>query len=409
MSESATRAAALPAIRPIREEEREQVAALFNNAYRIGMPVARTWIAGVPPEETLSMPAPDGRVASFLRIRPYRIWIGGREMDMGGIGGVATWADLQGHGQAGALVHGAVEAMRARGQFVSFLYPFSVRYYRKFGWECSGERIVYTDQAPSNLPRYEEFKRVRAYLGEADIPRIDLAYRAFAARYNGMAVRSEEDWRRILRELVDRGGHAYLIESASGGGGSPDGYFFCEHIHTPGLGSESRTHDFACASPSAWKAMIGFLSTLPTNVHRITLRAPAWPRVTNLFKEPSPLCRLETSFQFRVVDVAKAVEGRGFERSASGAARIAIRDEHAAWNEGVWDVRVKDGQGAAALSPGAAPDIELSIQQFSRLFCGDLDPVCESRQGFFPPARPGVLAFLRDAFHDRPVHLTEAF
>jgi hypothetical protein len=54
----------------------------------------------------------------------------------------------------------------------------------------------------------------------------------------------------------------------------------------------------------------------------------------------------------------------------------------------------------------------MSIQEFSALFIGAVDPVAMARRGAFPAAStasPALLKLLRDAFHDRTPYLADAF
>lgn len=396
----------MQSIRPIREEERAQVAALFNNAFRIGPATGAAWIQDVPLEETLAWVDDAARVQSFLRIVPYTVHIGGRPLAMGGIGGVCTWADQQGRGQASALMRRSLEVMRARGQAVSMLYPFSVRYYRKFGWETVGERITYTDQPTSNLPEYEEAAQVRRAQWPDDLPAFAAAYRAGFERFNCLCERSPERWKAIFRELEEKRGQAYLIERE----GRPAGYFLCENHPLPEGGYESRTRDYIVSDPAACRAMLGFIARLPPLVKRVTIVAPARPRLTALFKEPPPMMRLQAIYQFRVVDLQKAVEARGIPCAAEGAITLRISDPAARWNDGLWTLRF--AQGRAQCVPAgdkAVPDMEMSIQTFSQVFCGYLDPLELGENDQNTPPDPAPLELLRRAFYDRPVHLLEAF
>jgi predicted acetyltransferase len=391
-------------IRQIRADEMEQVTALFNNAYRIGMTMAQGWTENLPPEETIAVVEKE-RVASFVRMNRYRVWVGGGEMGMGGIGAVSTWADLQGKGYAGKLMRESVRIMRERGDAVSALYPFSHRYYGKFGWASMGERIIYTDTRQDNLMPYEERALVRRCLGEEDIERLDTAYCTYALRFNGMVVRTRENWSRRLKHLMDEKGQAYLIEND----GKPIGYFFCENVAAQPWGYECITRDFACATPEAYPAMFGFLAMLPTNVTKITITAPAFPPLIEHFKEPSFTMKWGVPLQYRVVDVERAVVARGFLPEAHGRFIIAVQDTCGDWNTGMWEIEVQDGHGEARRNPAARAELEMTIQQFAQLFMGHLDMVGLARQGLFSSVSIQTLQLVNTLFHDRPVHLIDAF
>ena len=58
---------------------------------------------------------------------------------MGGIAGVATWPENRRQGHVSTLLKHALQEMKSKGQTLSFLHPFSIPFYRKFGWELYAE------------------------------------------------------------------------------------------------------------------------------------------------------------------------------------------------------------------------------------------------------------------------------
>ena len=394
----------MPEIRPIREEELEWAAALFNNAYRCSMTKARAWTQGLPLEETLAV-VEKGRIASYLRMVRYRVWVGGGEMGMGGIGAVSTWADVQGKGYAGELMRRSVRMMWDRGDAVSALYPFSHRYYGKFGWASMGERIIYTDARRGDLLPHEEKALVRWCRGEEDITLLDAAYRDYAQRYNGMTLRPRERWVRAIRSLSEENGQAYLILKED----KPIGYFFCEHLPAQPWGYESITRDFACATQEAYRAMFGFLASLPTNVVKITVSAPILPRLVEFYKEPFITMKWTLPFQYRVLDVEKAIAARAYAPVAKGKLVIKIQDDCGDWNTGTWKIEVQEGLGQAKQASGLKPELEMTIQEFSRLYMGALDAERSAAHGLFTNIPPKTIKKMNALFYDHPVHLLDAF
>jgi predicted acetyltransferase len=392
--------------RALRADELDLLGALFDNAYRVGLDTGLAWARAIPPEETIAY-VEGQRVASVVRMIPYEGYFGGRALRLGGIGGVATWLDLQGRGYAGELMRRSLAIMRERGDAVSALYPFSVRYYRKFGWEHAGDRMLYLDVHQSQLVAHEERRLVRHCTGEPEIGLLNDLYTAFACRYNGMLVRTADMWRGHLRGLSNCAGHAYIVEED----GRPTGYFFCEHktLDTPGA-HESLTREFACTTPAAWRAMMGTLAVLPFNVHRIVIGAPVYPLLTEHFREPCQTARLHPVFMFRVVDVPRAVEGRGYDPQVTGAVRLAVGDEHAPWNNGVWELEFGAGRACVRrASTGTACDAELTIQEFSQLFIGYMNPMAMRRHGLLVRMPDSTAALLAAAFCDRTPALADGF
>lgn len=391
-------------IRPVRESELEWAAALFNNAFRIGMEKARGWTNGMPLEETIAVAEKD-RIASFVRMVRYKVWVGGGEMQMGGIGAVSTWADAQGRGYAGELMRRSVKIMRDRGDAVSALYPFSHRYYGKFGWASMGERIIYTDAKQNDIIPHEEKSLVRWCSGEKDIDLLDGAYREYTRRYNGMTIRSRERWEGILRSSQEQNGQAYIIVKDK----KPIGYFVCEHLPGKPGGHETVVRDFSCISLEAYRAMFGFLATLPTNVVKITVSAPILPNLSSFYKEPFITMKWTLPFQYRVVDVERAIALRGFNPETKGKLRVKILDKCGEWNTGVWEIEVESGKGTAKKIAARKTDIEMTIQDFSKLYMGALDAAGISSHGIPGNISSKTARKMNDIFHDHPVHLLDTF
>ncbi|HZG76641.1 MAG TPA: GNAT family N-acetyltransferase, partial [Paenibacillus sp.] len=88
----------------------------------------------------------DGTLAAKYTLLDFETWIHGVKFAMGGLAGVATWPDYRRQGLVAKLLAHSLETMRARGQTVSFLHPFSFPFYRKFGWE------YYTDLKKVEIP-----------------------------------------------------------------------------------------------------------------------------------------------------------------------------------------------------------------------------------------------------------------
>ncbi|MBN1901278.1 GNAT family N-acetyltransferase [Candidatus Sumerlaeota bacterium] len=391
-------------IRSIHENELEWAAALFNNAFRKGMESARGWTSGLPLDETIAVVEKD-RIASFVRMLKYKVWVGGCEMRMGGIGAVSTWADAQGRGYAGDLMRRSVCIMRDRGDALSALYPFSHRYYGKFGWASMGERIIYAEARQNDIIPHEEKSLVRWCKGEEDIDLLDAAYRKYAQRYNGMTIRPRERWAAILRSMQELNGQIYLIIRDE----NPIGYLYCEQILGKPGGHETIVRDFACTTQEAYRAMFGFFASLPTNVGKITLSAPFLPNLASFYKEPFITMKWALPFQYRVLDVERAIGARGFNPDAKGHLKIKILDECGDWNTGVWEIEVASGKGFAKKTTGKKSDIEMTIQDFSRLYMGAFDAASLAAHGVLENIPEKTIMKMDALFRDHPVHLVDGF
>lgn len=65
-------------------------------------------------------------------------------MDMGGITGVATYPEYTGRGLIHSLMSHVLEHMHKQDMTISFLYPYSIPFYRKMGWEIVSDKLTFT-------------------------------------------------------------------------------------------------------------------------------------------------------------------------------------------------------------------------------------------------------------------------
>ncbi|MCX7626110.1 MAG: GNAT family N-acetyltransferase, partial [Candidatus Sumerlaeaceae bacterium] len=345
------------------------------------------------------------RVLSAIQIIPYEVVVGGKTLAMGGIGGVATWADQQGYGFAGRLMSASVPRMRELGFAVSFLYPFSFRYYGKFGWELAGRRVVYTNIRPTDLPRRKEPPRVKAAVSEDSWQLAQRGYEIGFSLYNCLVRRGEREWEQQRRKVREGRYQAYVIFNDTG---DVRGYFSCEDIPISPGPYETVVRDVVCADSAAYEELFAFLATLPTNVAKITIGHAEWPWLWRYFREPFVETRVDPYFQGRVVDVEKACRERGYPEEVHVEVEFGIRDPLAMWNNGSWRLRVTGGMGTVERTD-ADPALVLTIQQFSAIFLGFLDPAELISTGVLPPSMAAAAQKLRQVFCDRPTNLLDFF
>ncbi|MGB9691352.1 MAG: GNAT family N-acetyltransferase [Candidatus Sumerlaeaceae bacterium] len=391
-------------VRTLKATELEKLGLLYRNAYRIDKATALQWLEGIVPEQTYVL-ADAHRVLSAIQIIPYEVVIGERAVPMGGIGGVATWADQQGFGYAGRLMASSVPRMHELGCAVSFLYPFSYRYYGKFGWALASRRAVYTNIRPQDLPRGKEAPRVRAVVTEDDWAQANTAYTLGFRTYNCLAKRGPREWNQQKKKVAESRYHAYLVLDEGGNG---QGYFTCEDVQLGPFAYETVVKDFICADASACREVISFLAQLPTNVTKVTIGLPEKPWLWQFFKEPFVETRMDPWFMARVVDVEKACSARGYACTSPVDVSFALHDTYGPWNEGTWHLHVDNGHGIIERTSKTA-ELDLSIGQFSAIFVGFSDPLELVEHGELPVSSANAATRMAEIFHDKPTHLIDFF
>jgi len=131
-------------------------------------------------------------LVSQVAVYPMQVRVYGQTYAMGGLTGVGTYPEYSNMGLMHKLLEQALKNMRARGQFISYLYPYSIPYYRRKGWEVVSDKISYVIkdyQLPANRQVPGEIRRVKT-----DSEELKQAYARYAMRTHGAVLRDELAW-----------------------------------------------------------------------------------------------------------------------------------------------------------------------------------------------------------------------
>lgn len=312
-----------------------------------------------------------GDLRAAYSIAPFQVcWGQSAVLPMGGIAGVATWAEARGRGHVGTLLRHSLETMRAAGQIISALYPFAWAFYRRYGWEWVGEKRRITLPL-AHVRAAPEGKNVRDLSGaNADTVQETLApiYSAFAQQYRGVCDAATHQWKNALQHRDNRTTYVYVHQAP---GRDPDGYLLWRYGRD---GKNAQVREFLANTPEAYRGLLSVLHYLGTQASKADVSPlPTdhllWHHVMHWDVET----KVAPVFMGRVVDVAAALAAIVAPPDlANGAVTLAVADEHAPWNHRPWLVAGENGvvTCAPAAAPGKTPDLSCDIQAFSQLFWG---------------------------------------
>ncbi|MDX1935441.1 MAG: GNAT family N-acetyltransferase [Capsulimonadales bacterium] len=342
-----------------------------------------------------------GQLRASLIINSYTCYWGAETiLAMGGIGGVATFAEARGRGFVEQLLRRSLEVMRESGQTVSSLFPFAWAFYRKQGWDWVGER--HAMKLPLREVRsYPEGKKVVCLTGPEHRARLEPGYAAFARRYNGMFTAETHAWNGKLAHHEGRTTYVYLYE--------PTGEYFCWRYDAGG--NQGQCHDFCVHSPEGHRALLSILHYLGTQcpIARVSVPSdqPLWSYVYHweLETEARPV------FMGRVVDFDAVLTRLTVPPDVpNGAVTIRLADEQAPWNDGLRKVTVEDGKLAVSSVIGTEEaDVATDIQAMSQAIwgmpslkqlgaAGRIDIRDEERFRWLCRVLPGAPVFIMDDF-----------
>ena len=131
-------------------------------------------------------------LVSQVAVYPMRVKVFGKTYSMGGLTGVGTYPEYSNMGLMHKLLEQALKNMREKKQYICYLYPYSIPYYRRKGWELISDKISYEIkdyQLPKNHQVAGSVRRVKA-----DGEELKETYARFAEHTHGAILRDELAW-----------------------------------------------------------------------------------------------------------------------------------------------------------------------------------------------------------------------
>ena len=295
------------------------------------------------------------------------------------------------------------------------LWPFDRGYYRQFGWATANEVREYTcppDALAAARGRSSDvLRRVRADEWE----RLQSAHEAHAAD-RGLTLRRDEDWwrERVFETMDGDARYVYAVERD----GAVVGHVAYSFSVGEGGGHGHHTlsvDDLAVADDDALLAVLGFLADHDSQAETVRLALDTDSALLDRLPDPSAAdCAVSQGPMVRVVDVVDALATVPYPDGESADLTLSVADDTAAWNDGLFRLRVADGVGRCervdeAAAGDDAADATVGVGTLSQLAVGyhgvaearrlgDLDvadgAVADRLEALFPPET----VFLRDFF-----------
>lgn len=298
----------------------------------------------------------DDELISQICIYPCQVNIHGRIFKMGGVTGVGTYPEYANMGLMSDLIKLALEKMRDKGQYISYLYPYSVPYYRRKGWEIMSDHLTFTikdTQLPSQVD-------VPGYVERLDIDDKDVieTYDRFARTNHGSLIRGKLEWDEYWRweNEDERIAAVYYNERDEPMGYvmywiADDIFYIKDMIY---LNLEARK--------GLWNFIRAHFSMIDNVKGDIYKNEP----IAFLLDDSQITETIEPYFMARIVDVAAFLVNFPFSGKAKPF-HFIIADPVAEWNNGIFGVDCSvEGQVRITREPIGNP-IETDIQTLTAM------------------------------------------
>jgi predicted acetyltransferase len=384
---------------PLDAADADALGDLLARAFGIASTDERTWMerAGL---EQLRVVHRDREVVAGCAVLPMVQYFGGRGLAMGGLAAVGVRTDARRGGVASSMMRSVLHELRERGTPLSTLYASNAPLYRRAGYETAGARYVMKLSARDPIAREQSLTARNAT--EADTPELHALYRRVAIRRNGHLERCRYIWPRLHEPRFGLPAHGLVFRDEHG---AVEAYLYWRQ--KPGdMFFHVEVTDAVAATPRGLRTIWGALGDLRTMVQDVVIpTAPTDPLYLTI-PDPRFEVRLQHSWMLRLVDVAKALGGRGYSPSIRARLELRVHDDVLADNDGAYVLDIADGVGRVERGGGGAIDVD--VRALASLFSGFADPWTLVATGGLRAQEP-ELARLSACFGDGAPWMPEMF
>lgn len=300
------------------------------------------------------------RLASQIAVYPMQINIHGRIRDMGFVTGVATYPEYAGMGLMSELMKRSLCAMRERGQSISFLYPYSIPFYRRKGWEIVSDKMTFHIK-DTQLPRKAEVpgwvRRV-----ENDSPDLLSLHDRFARRTHGCLIRNDLAWDEYWRWDVDDEQVAVYY----GGDGTPLGYlvYLLEN-------DVFRIKEMVYLNQEAHKGLWNYVGAHDSMVDEVYGCNYYNHAIAFMLEDSETKETIRPYIMARIVDVEQFLRGYDFsDCDRDAAVTFEIADSLLEWNNGPFTVEFRREGGPRLTRERSGRTVKLSIGILTAMLMG---------------------------------------
>lgn len=310
----------------------------------------------------------DNNMMAFIAATPFNVNFDDNIVKMTGIGGVSTLPQYRRHGAIRECFNASLIDAYKNDYVLSYLYPFSTGYYRKFGYELCNEVIHYYVNLKS-IKRFDEADG-QVYLVEhgSYIHDIKKVYNDFSQGYNLMCKRDDIDYNFVKNSNPAKDKHyIYVYKSKKG---EAKGVMSFEKVNNNGRFDMQCKH-FYFSDMEGFKGLLNHTLAYCAYYEHVIFRLPLNINITSYIPEWALYSYKRESYfngMVRVINVKKALELAKYKDD--GSLVIKIEDKQINENNNTFEVDFKNGKAIKVEVTNKPFDIAMTINDFSRLLIG---------------------------------------
>ncbi|MCH7745309.1 MAG: GNAT family N-acetyltransferase [Chloroflexi bacterium] len=332
---------------------------IIGQALHISMP--RGWPEQVGPDSFRAI-RQNGKVAGGLAIMNMGQWFGGAVVPMAGITAVGVAPEHRGRGTASVLMQKTLEECYEEGIPISSLYPSTMTFYRRAGYERAGSKTTYELSTQSIDVRERPLEIVPIDASEHE--EIYSTYQMRARATSGNLDRPPLLWQAILG-AEGRDIYKYLFTRE----GRTEGYVVFQQARSA---NHIRVRDMALLTRDAGIQMLKFFSDHRSTIDTVSWNGPPNDPLAHLHTEQDAKVTSVRDWMVRIVDVEKALEARGYPAGLDAELHFEIEDALLPWNRGRFVLEVSGGHGS--VRKGGDGHLRTDIRGLASMYASYLTP-----------------------------------
>ena len=309
----------------------------------------------------------NGKFIAGLRLFDLKMQLDGQYIRCGGIGDVSSYPEHRRHGNISRLFDEVLKEMYDDNFMISYLYPFSHSFYRKYGYElCRDNKIVSFET--KHIPYCKDKGYIRQHIPntENDLSEdIKKIYGIFAEKRNFMVEREGWFWDRILKsDAYTSSSRLYVCYTDDN---TPAAYVLYEAEKKEPYMLKANIMDKAWINRNAFDMWLRFIYRLAPAVCETGFSCPSDFEVMDIIEEPYELkVKSEPGGMLRIVNVKRALEV--IKKPELGIqVSIKVKDDNIPENNGIFLIK---GDTVRKDESTKEADLECSVHVLAQLISG---------------------------------------
>ncbi len=338
------------------------------------------------------------KLVSQVAVYPLQVRIFNVTYDMGGLTAVGTFPEYSSQGLMHKLLYQALANMREKKQSISYLYPYSIPYYRRKGFEIISDKIVFEvkdHQLPKNKKVPGDVERVSI---ESDD--VKAAYDRFSLQTHGALLRGDLAWNEYWRwDSDDLTAAVYYNEDRE-----PDGYVLYwiqdEVFHIK---------DMIFVNEEARSGLWNFISAHFSMISKVVGNIHTDEPLAFLLEDADIKETISPYYMARIVDLEQFIAQYPFKPD-TGERKWTFRleDPLLSWNQGTFTLNI-DPDGRGQVTPVTEEtDSSISIQTMTTMLLGYKRPDYLHKIGRIA-CGPEIVDMLEDAIEQQTPYFSDYF